>query len=216
MHKYSEEKISAVINEYVNGKSINELSTDYNIHKDTIRKWLLRRNIPNNGTGRFHQKYLIHDDYAEIYIKSNGSYVKALIDIEDIEKCKNVGIWSISKNGYVVNCKSGIYLHRFVMNCPDNIEVDHEFHNTLDNRKSRLRLATSSQQKMNTHIRKDNKSGHRGVYYDKQRNTWNVHLKSGNHRIAKRFKEYNDAVLFCEEKLKEIQGDFRYKEVQAS
>ena len=216
MHKYPKEEVDIIIDEYINGKSIYEISDEYKIHETTIRKWLSKKDVPNNGTGRFYQKYVICDDYAEMYIKSKGSYIKALIDIEDVEKCKNHGIWSISKNGYIINCKSGVYLHRFVMNCPSNIEVDHEFHNTLDNRKSKLRLATSSQQKMNTHIRKDNKSGHRGVYYDKQRNTWNVHLKSGNRRITKRFKEYEDAVLFCEEKMKEIQGDFQYKEVQIS
>lgn len=216
MHKYSEEEITEIINEYVSGKSIYELSDEYKIHETTIRKWLSKRNIPNNGTGRFYQKYVIYDDYAEIYIKSKGSYVKALIDVEDVEKCKSAGIWSVTKSGYVINCKNGIYLHRFVMNCPNDMEVDHEFHNPLDNRKSKLRFATSSQQKMNTHIRKDNKSGHRGVYWDKQRNTWNVHLKNGNHRIAKRFKDYDDAVLFCEEKMKEIHGDFQYKEVQIS
>ena len=216
MHKHSEDEVNIVINEYISGNSIHELSIKYGVHDDTIRKWLSKRNIPNNGTGRFCQKYIIHNDYAEIYIKSKGSFVKALIDIEDVEKCRNFGIWSVTKDGYIINCKSGIYLHRFVMDCPDDIEVDHKFHNPLDNRKSKLRLATSSQQKMNTHIRKDNKSGHRGVYYDKQRNTWNVHLKSGDCRITKRFKEYEDAVSFCEEKMKEIQGDFQYKEVQVS
>lgn len=214
MYRYSEKEISVVINEYIKGQSICKLSIKYGIPKDTIRKWLFKRKIQNNGTGRFHQEYIIHDDYAEICIKSKGDYIKTLIDIEDVERCKNFGIWSVNKNGYVINCKSGIYLHRFIMSCPDGIEIDHKFHNTLDNRKSKLRFATSSQQKMNTRTRKDNKSGHRGIYFDKQRNTWNVHLKSGNNRIAKRFKEYNNAVSFCEEKIKELQGEFRYEEAQ--
>ena len=212
MTKYSDGLISKVICEYINGESIPNLSSKYGIHDSTIRKWLKKRNIPDNHTGRFSQKYEIVDDHAEIYIKSKGAYVKALIDIEDINRCKQFGIWSVTKGGYVVNCKTNTYLHRFIMNCPENMEVDHKSHNTLDNRKSELRIATSSQQKMNTHIRKDNKSGHRGVYYDKQRNTWNVHLKNGSRRITKRFKTFNDAVSFCEEKIKEIQKEFRYEQ----
>lgn len=212
MNKYSEELIAQIISEYIDGQSLNRLAIKYNIHYSTIKHWLIKRNIPENNTSRFYQHYEIKDGYAEIYIKSNGGYVKALIDTEDVEKCKAIGIWSITKDGYVVNCKTKIYLHRFVMDCPDNKEVDHIYHNLLDNRKSQLRLATSSQQKMNTHIRKDNKSGYRGVYYDKQRGTWNVHLKNGNQRICKRFKNFDDAVNFCEEKKVEIQKEFQYKE----
>ena len=212
MNKYPEKLINQIISEYIDGQSVNRLAIKYNITYSTIKNWLIKRNIPDNKTGRFYQRYEAKGEYTEIYIKSNDGYIKAIIDTEDVEKCKSIGIWSLSKNGYISNCKSGIYLHRFVMNCPDDMEVDHIHHNLLDNRKSQLRLATSSQQKMNTHIRKDNKSGCRGVYYDKQRNTWNVHLKNGNQRICKRFKNYDEAVDFCEKKKAEIQKEFQYKE----
>ena len=208
---YAKNFIEKIILEYKGGKSISQLVDEYGVYDTTIKMWLKKNNVPNNGTGRFSQKYEIVDDHAEIYIKSKGSYVKALIDIEDVDRCRNVGIWSITKAGYVVNCKNGIYLHRFIMNCPDGMEVDHIHHNLLDNRKTELRLATSSQQKMNTHIRKDNKTGHRGVYYDKERDTWNVHLKDGDKRITKRFKCLNDAIIFSERKIEEIQNEFRYR-----
>lgn len=211
MTKYSQEFIEYIISEYSSGYSVAELSRKYHIDVTTIRKWLNIHNTPFNGTDRFHQKYDVYDDFAEIYIKSNGGFVKAIIDIDDVDRCKNFGIWSLTKGGYVINYKNGMYLHRFIMNCPEGVEVDHIEHNTLDNRKSKLRLASSSQQKMNTRIRKDNKSGHRGVYYDKSRNTWNVHLKSGDKRIAKRFKNIDDAIVFCEEKMFELQNDFMYK-----
>lgn len=212
MNKYSEELINQIIGEYIDGQSLNGLAIKYNIPYATIKHWLIKRNVPENNTGRFNQQYEIRDGYAEIYIKSNGGYVKAIIDIEDVERCKSIGIWTLAKNGYIHNCKTGIYLHRFVMDCPDDMEVDHIHHNLMDNRKSQLRLATSSQQKMNTHIRKDNKSGCRGVYYDKERDTWNVHLKNGSRRICKRFKILEDAIDFCKKKRAELQGEFEYKE----
>lgn len=213
MNKYSQEIKNTIKEEYIGGQSISGLAAKYNIPYATIKTWI--KGLPSNGTSRFYQRYEIKEDYAEIYIKNKDSYVIALIDIEDVDKCKNLGIWSLSKNGYIINCKTGIYLHRFVMNCPNDLEIDHIYHNLLDNRKSKLRKATSSEQKMNTKLRKDNTSGHRGIYYDKARNTWNVHLKKDKLRIAKRFSSYDEAVEFCEEKIKELQGEFQYKEERA-
>lgn len=212
MNKYSDDLISQIVNEYIDGQSLNGLAVKYNIPYSTIKRWLIKRNVQNNGTGRFNQRYEIKGEYAEIFVRHGNGYVKAIIDIDDIEKCKQLGIWSLSKNGYIANFKTGIYLHRYVMNCPDDMEVDHIYHNLLDNRKSQLRLATSSQQKMNSRIRRDNKSGCRGVYYDRIRNTWNVHLKSGNQRICRRFGKMSSAIEFCEKKKSEIQGEFQYKE----
>lgn len=210
---YEQPLIDTVLKAYENGESISSLAKRYNIDRCTIRKWLSKYNIADNFTGRFSQKYEVQDDIAYIYIKDNGSFQKAIIDAEDVDKCKEIGIWSLTKAGYIINCKTGIYLHRYIMNCPDDLEVDHICHNLLDNRKSQLRVATSSQQKMNTRLRKDNTSGHRGIYFDKDRGKWAVHLKDGCKRITKRFDSYDDAVEYCETKLAEIHQDFRYQEI---
>lgn len=211
MNKYSQEIKSVVRNEYMRGQSISRLATAHNIPYATIKDWV--KELPDNETGRFYQKYEIRQDYAEIYIKSKNSFVVALIDVEDVERCKKVGIWSLTKDGYIINCKSGQYLHRLIMNCPKGLEVDHIFHNTLDNRKKYLRISNSSQQKMNTKLRKDNNSGHRGVYYDKSRNTWNVNIRNKEKRISRRFNDYDSAVAYCEEKMQELHGEFQYKDV---
>jgi hypothetical protein len=210
---YDQTVIDIVLNEYQNGESIVSLAKKYNIDRGTIKKWLTKYNIDDNFTGRFSQKYEIENEIAYIYIKDHGLFKKVIIDAEDIDKCKKIGIWSLTKDGYIINCKTGIYLHRYVMDCPDDLEVDHIYHNLLDNRKSQLRFATSSQQKMNTKRRKDNTSGHRGIYFDNNRHKWAVHLKDGSKRIAKRFNSYEDAVKYCETKLDEIHQEFRYKEI---
>lgn len=210
---YDQTVIDMVLNQYRNGESIVSLTKKYNINRCTIKKWLTKYNIDDNFTGRFSQKYEIENDIAYIYIKDHGSFQKAIIDIEDVDRCKKFGIWSLTKDGYIINCKTGVYLHRYIMNCPDNMEVDHIYHNLLDNRKSQLRFATSSQQKMNTKRRKDNISGHRGVYFDNDRQKWAVHLKDGNKRVTKRFISYDDAVEYCEAKLNEIHQEFKYKEI---
>ena len=200
-----------LIEEYINGASINQLHIKYNIDYYKVKKCMIDNNIPDNYTGRFTQRYENCGEYTKIYLKQKGEFVCCLIDTEDTEKCKSVGIWSLGSNGYVSNCVSGIYLHRFVMNCPDDMEVDHIYHDPLDNRKSQLRFATSSQQKMNTKKRVDNSSGQRGVYYDKSRNTWNVNINFSDMSFRKRFKNYDDAVNMANVIYKQYFGEYRYK-----
>lgn len=58
-------------------------------------------------------------------------------------------------------------MHRFIMGVTDKcIQVDHIFHNGLDNRKENLRLATNSQNQKNSRIRKSNTAGYKGVYFN--------------------------------------------------
>lgn len=197
--------------EYNNGKSFATLHNEYNWDYQTMKKWMKRNNIQDNYTGRFSQKYELFDDYANIYIRTHNDFVKAIIDIEDVNKCKAVGIWSLTKAGYVVNCATKTYLHRLVMNCPSDLEVDHINHNLLDCRKQNLRIATSSQQKMNTKRRSNNKSGHRGVSKCSDRDKWLVSIAKNKKRVTKRFDRYEDACEFADKVLEELHGEYQYK-----
>jgi hypothetical protein len=51
-------------------------------------------------------------------------------------------------------------------------EVDHRDGDPLNNRWKNLRVATSSQNKMNARKRSDNTSGYKGVWFEKRRNQW--------------------------------------------
>lgn len=212
-----------IIIEKKEDEEIIELYLNSNIPVCTLKKMcscdfynlLKKKNVPSR---RFFQKYDFdyNNSIAYIYIKTKNSFVKCMIDIEDAEKCKKIGIWSLTKDGYVIHCKSGTYLHRFVMNCPENMEVDHIYHNLLDNRKSQLRISTSSQQKMNTKRRKDNSSGNRGIYYDKTRDTWNININFCNQHYRKRFKSKSEAIK-ARDKIYELGfGDFRYKDKEGN
>ena len=99
------------------------------------------------------------------------------------------------------------------MNPKEDEEVDHIFHNLLDNRKSQLRIANSSQQKMNTKLRTDNTSGVRGVYYDNERNTWNVNIRNKEKRVYKRFKTKEEAIQYCKLNIRKLHGDFAYNNI---
>ncbi len=112
-----------------------------------------------------------------IYLLSiTGDLVgKALIDKEDYSRCKQ-HTWGFDR-GYVTS-RSGGLLHRFIMNCPKNKVVDHKFHNTLDNRKSKLRICTKHQNICN---KTGSSIGYKGVY--KTNNTWQSSITTNNKNI---------------------------------
>ena len=88
-------------------------------------------------------------------------------DFDDYEKIKNF-CWSVdSSNGYVIAKETKnkrIKLHRLVMDFPEFLLVDHIDRNKLNNRKSNLRLCTSSQNVKNCLESIRNTSGKKGVY----------------------------------------------------
>lgn len=118
-----------------------------------------------------------YDDYAEmiLYDRQGKEKARALIDLEDIDKVKNTKWCLLSKIGYVCDSDKN-YLHRLVMDCPDNKVVDHINHNKLDNRKSNLRICTQSQNMMNKRKQCNNSSGVTGVYLDKKYNKWQARI----------------------------------------
>lgn len=91
---------------------------------------------------------------------------KFVVDEEDFEKL-NCFKWHIlqGKDGhlYANNGKVGL-MHRFITSTKKGMVVDHINGNGLDNRKENLRVCTVTQNQGNSKIRKDNKSGYKGVY----------------------------------------------------
>lgn len=133
-----------------------------------------------------------------------------LIDDEDyqiikehkigFEKCANKIYARFSKN------KTDYRLHRFLANPPDGYCVDHINGNTLDNRRSNLRICTKSENNFNKSIQCDNKTGYKGVTFDAQttsKNKYRLEFWYKNKRILrKRFgspieaaKEYDKLAL---------------------
>ena len=64
------------------------------------------------------------------------------------------------------------YLHRILMNCPDDMQVDHIDGNGLNNTRANLRLASPSQNMHNRGPCRDNTSGYKGVYWNRDRSRW--------------------------------------------
>lgn len=80
--------------------------------------------------------------------------VVALIDAEDLERVRAQGKWSANWVGwgyYPINRRGGpgTYLHRFILNAPAGVQVDHINFDTLDCRKENLRLCSHTQNSHN-------------------------------------------------------------------
>lgn len=82
---------------------------------------------------------------------------KALVDDDDYQYL-NQWNWTANKHGNTyrvlrypkINGKRKIiYMHRLIMNAPDNLEVDHIDHDNLNNQKSNLRTCTHKQNSVN-------------------------------------------------------------------
>jgi hypothetical protein len=69
-----------------------------------------------------------------------------------------------------------ILLHREIMSTPDDMDCDHIFHNTLDNRRSQLRNVTKLQNRMNEKLHINSTSGYKGVSWNKKRGKWAVQI----------------------------------------
>lgn len=89
-----------------------------------------------------------------------------------------------------------IELHRWIMDFPEKGNyIDHINQNTLDNRKENLRIVSNSDNLKNARLRIDNKSGCKGVIFDKSRNKWSAKIKCNYKTIhLGRFNNYDDAV----------------------
>lgn len=104
-------------------------------------------------------------------------------------------------------------MHRLVMNCPDDMEVDHIDHITWNNRKQNLRITTTSQNMMNRKIFKNNTSGVKGVNWHSRDEKWVARICIDEREThLGYFNNFEDAVQARKDAELKYYGEFRYKE----
>ena len=110
--------------------------------------------------------------------------MKIIIDDEDYDKIKDY-TWFVRKNRKTFYCRTSIRngknikqysLSRFIMSAKKGQMVDHINCNGLDNRKCNLRFCTYSENNRNRRKPKNNKSGFKGVNWDKHSKKWRAHI----------------------------------------
>lgn len=128
---------------------------------------------------------------------------------------------TLKPSGYlVINFSKQLYrAHRvaWVMHYGKNPStfLDHVNQDKTDNRIENLREASSSQNKCNITRRSDNKSGYRGISWDRFRNKWKVEVQIQGKSVRKRIADFDEAVGWVKQKQAELHGDFRPTHVVA-
>lgn len=150
---------------------------------------------------------------------------ECLVDIEDIERLvKYNAPWHtiydkkldshyakttqtyINEEG--IRKQKTIYMHKYIMNFDGREKyIDHINHNTLDNRKSNLRIVGQSENKINAGgLRKNNKSGYRNVCWINGK--WTVQLQiDGKNTKMGRFDDVDEAAAFARAARKKYYGE---------
>jgi len=129
--------------------------------------------------------------------------------------------WSVSKSRglkYALHRKTinnkitFTYMHRVVAGALPGQVVDHINGDTLDNRKSNLRICSISQNGANRGKNKDNTSGYKGVTFHKGTKKWQAGIKiKGKYIYIGRFDDPALAASAYDKAAKEIHGEFAWK-----
>ena len=141
------------------------------------------------STQRHFNKYDLSGEYGIGYTTNTNK--EFYFDLEDYNKIKNYCWWE-NDNGYVISqkYKKNIRLHRVIMNPPKNKQVDHIYHNRMDNRKINLRIVSNQENSCNKKVK--------GVYYDKTKKKWAACLTFNKDKHFKRFNNIDDAIKYRE------------------
>lgn len=137
-----------------------------------------------------------------------------VIDFDDFEKVRGLKWCAQSRKGRFHAAryfgKKYEYLHRYLLDAPSGIEVDHKNGDGLDNRRENLRLATKTQQRQGYRRPKTGTtSKYRGVSrwngYDK----WQAEISFNKKKIRLGgFDKEEDAARAYDKKARELFGEF--------
>lgn len=100
-------------------------------------------------------------------------------------------------------------MHGFILGQIEGLQVDHIHGMTLDNRKSQLRHATRSQQKMNSSLYANNKTGRKGIYWRERDQQWSASISVGGKQMhLGQFDDMLDAISAREIAEKKYFGEY--------
>jgi len=139
----------------------------------------------------------------------------AKVDDEDYERLRRFS-WHIRKQrGGIIYARRvtsdnrNIALHREILNATKDMMVDYINHDGLDNRKCNLRVCSNTQNIRNSRIRKNNKSGFKGVHASPTEGKWIATIKgAGQARYLGTFDRKRDAARAYDLAAVEHYGEF--------
>jgi len=144
----------------------------------------------------------------------------AIIDKSDYSKVSSYK-WHASSSGgkhgkyypmtnALINGKyTMLRMHHLIFGKYKGFDIDHINGNSFDNRRSNLRKCLHSQNTVNRGLQRNNKSGYKGVYFNKARGKWQVTIKhSGKSHYGGIFSQIKDAAECFNSLAKKQWGDF--------
>lgn len=120
-------------------------------------------------------------------------------------------IWTYNNGGYITSKRKGkiFRLHRVIMNCPDEMEVDHIDGNMLNNCKSNLRICTHAQNVCNRLPSIGFTSKYKGVAWHSSVGRWQGYINFNKKRTyLGLFVSEKDAALAYNKKAIELHGQY--------
>lgn len=105
-----------------------------------------------------------------------------------------------------------VWMHREIIGVSKGKHVDHINGDCYDNRRTNLRLATSSQNNQNAKIRKDNTTGYKGVCYRAKSRDYVAYININGKRIhLKTYRNLEDAIVARKTAELKYHGAFAYQ-----
>lgn len=137
-----------------------------------------------------------------------------IVDAEDMDVVLSFP-WYVGTVGYACRGttprKTGkmLLLHRELLNADPSKKVDHRNGDTLDDRRINLRQCTHAQNISNQKLQKSNKSGYKGVHFDKSRQKWMSYVtKDRKVYHLGRFSTPEEAAMAYNKKALELFGEY--------
>lgn len=137
------------------------------------------------------------NDTPNVVIIQIGKGYSAIVDIDDFDL--SLLKWNSGKSNSGIIARRGILktypkqrytsMHRLILSrmigrdLTKDEQVDHINHNTLDNRRCNLRLATRNQNIWNRTKMPSNQTGFKGIYLDKQSGKYRAEICVNGKRI---------------------------------
>jgi hypothetical protein len=141
----------------------------------------------------------------------------ALIDAADADAVLRYH-WHLHSSGYAARPRraedgpgpGAIFMHRAILEAPDGTVVCRQPGSSRrDNRRGNLRLATLAQSRVGVALRRDNRSGYRGVTWCKRYGTWQAQIQvDGKRHFLGYFTDKEDAARAYDDAAGEAFGEF--------